>query len=218
MKSILFLLAAAAYGQTFAPYSAEETSLRMQTLADGTQVTEKTGTGHLYRDSRGRTRTERLIAPGAPNETLIVEIIDPAVNARYILDARNKVAHRFLLTPPHAAVKARSAETAAEDAAAPQRQYGQESLGQRMISGIVTEGRRIVTTILPAAGSNDRFTVTTTEMWYSNDLGLTLYSRIGDPRAGELTYAITNVSLSAPDPALFEVPADFTIVDPTASN
>jgi len=217
MRPVLFLLAAAAYGQTFTPYSGEESSVRTQILADGTQVSEKTVAGHLYRDPQGRTRSERLIAPGTPNETLIVELVDPAADVRYILDARNKAAHRFLLTPAPA-TKARLAEVAPSEDAAPQQQYGTEVLGQRMIGPVVAEGRRIVTTILPASGSNDHLAVVATEMWYSNALGLTLYSKVSDPRAGDTTYAITNLSLTTPDPALFQIPAGYTIVDPTSSN
>jgi uncharacterized membrane protein (UPF0136 family) len=42
-----------------APYSAEEISSMVQTLADGTHITRTIPTRKLYRDSAGRTRTER---------------------------------------------------------------------------------------------------------------------------------------------------------------
>ncbi|MCU1233284.1 MAG: hypothetical protein JWP63_1251 [Candidatus Solibacter sp.] len=206
MRSVLFLLAASAYAQTVTPYSAEETSTRTQFLSDGTRVAEKTVTGHLYRDPQGRTRTERVISPGTPNETLIVEIADPAANVRYSLDTRNKIAHRA----PLATTKSRVAEVVPADDTASQQQYGQESLGQRMIAGVLTEGRRIVTTILPAATSNDHLTVMTTEMWFSNTLGLTLSSTVTDPRAGTTTYSITNIALTAPDASLFQIPSDYS--------
>jgi hypothetical protein len=44
---------------TGAPYSAEETGENVQTLTDGTHITQKQVTTKFYRDSEGRTRTER---------------------------------------------------------------------------------------------------------------------------------------------------------------
>ena len=34
------------------------------------------------------------------------------------------------------------------------------------------------------------------------------------PRFGETTYRLTNINRSEPSPQLFEIPADFTVVDP----
>jgi hypothetical protein len=215
---VLLVIAAAAYGQTApysVPYSADEASVRTRTLADGTQVSEKTIEGHLYRDSAGRSRSERTIAPDSENRTVIVEIVDPAAGVRYSLDAKEKVAYRSPLAP--AAAKRRAPEASA-DAAAPQQQAGLESLGMRMIGGVLAEGRRIVTTLLPAADSNDRLTVVTTEMWFSNTLGVILSSKVSDPRAGETAYSITNVVQAEPDAQLFQVPADYQVVDAASSN
>ncbi len=39
-------------------------------------------------------------------------------------------------------------------------------------------------------------------------------SRQSDPRFGETTYRLTNLDRSEPSPQLFEIPADFTVIDP----
>jgi len=86
---------------TGAPYSGEEVSETVQTLADGTHITRTNPATKVYRDSLGRTRTERQMfrAPAIPGASavdspIIVEITDPVAHARYTLDTQNKVAHR----------------------------------------------------------------------------------------------------------------------------
>jgi hypothetical protein len=85
---------------TGSPYSAEEVSETVQTLADGTHVTQTTPVIHKYRDSEGRTRTERpaLMMPRADVDSPVVAIIlDPVEGVQYVLDPENKVAHRQTL-------------------------------------------------------------------------------------------------------------------------
>jgi hypothetical protein len=83
------------------PYSAEEVSDHIQTLADGTHITQKPLATKVFRDSQGRSRTERHLFRGANGDDLtIVEIVDPVSGFGYILDPYNHVAHRF--APPEA--------------------------------------------------------------------------------------------------------------------
>ena len=56
------LVAVAAFGQGVTPYTGEELAQRTETLADGSLATETTASGKVYRDSQGRTRTERATA------------------------------------------------------------------------------------------------------------------------------------------------------------
>ena len=53
--------------------------------------------------------------------------------------------------------------------------------------------------------------VTVTERWYSPELQVTVMNKRTDPRTGTTTYKLTNVNRSEPSPALFQVPADYTI-------
>ncbi|HVW85414.1 MAG TPA: hypothetical protein VHB50_12070, partial [Bryobacteraceae bacterium] len=49
---------------TGAPYSAEEVVEQVQTLADGTHISQKPLSTKVYRDSLGRTRTEKPLFRG----------------------------------------------------------------------------------------------------------------------------------------------------------
>ena len=88
---------------TGAPYSAEQVQERVQTLADGTHITQNYAVQRTWRDSQGRTRTERTmgspIGPNAFQPPVIIEIRDPAASSVYILDTQAKVAHRIALQP-----------------------------------------------------------------------------------------------------------------------
>src|SRR3984957_1860209 len=86
---------------TGAPYSGEQVNETVQTLADGTHITQTMPATKVYRDSFGRTRTEREMFRGpvgfghnVPDAPIVIEIIDPVAQSRYTLDAQNKVAHR----------------------------------------------------------------------------------------------------------------------------
>jgi hypothetical protein len=97
-------------------------------------------------------------------------------------------------------------------------QMSTEDLGTQLIDGVQVYGTRR-TTVIPAGGreGNDRPMTTTSESWYSKDLRLTVLSTNFNPASGTSTNKIANLSTSEPDPALFMVPTDYTIVDETES-
>jgi hypothetical protein len=88
-----------------------------------------------------------------------------------------------------------------------------ESLGTQMIEGLLCEGTRISHTIPAGEIGNDRPLTTVTERWYSKELRAVILSRSNDPMSGETVYRLTNVRRSEPDRRLFEVPADYTLVE-----
>jgi hypothetical protein len=51
------------------------------------------------------------------------------------------------------------------------------------------------------------------ETWRSSELETTLLFKISDPRSGETSIRLTNISRSEPDPSLFQVPDGFEITD-----
>jgi len=90
-----------------APYSGEQIQEHQQTLADGTHINQVNSHQMMYRDSQGRTRTERAMFPlmdrngsGQPSP-LVVEIMDPVQAVSYTLDTTNKIAHRTILQQPN---------------------------------------------------------------------------------------------------------------------
>jgi hypothetical protein len=219
-----------------APYSGEQVSEHVQTLADGTHITHTTPGMKMFRDSLGRTRTERQLFMGpvganAADSPLIVEITDPVAGYQYTLDTVNHVAHRFALpsagTQPGANVRSMAAgggvgaavggsraPVPAPRQADPTRpQFQSEQLGNQMIEGVVCEGRRTTTTIPAGAQGNDRPIVMTTETWMSPELKIMIMAKNSDPRSGENTTKMQNLSRLDPDPNLFQVPPGYTVVD-----
>lgn len=225
---------------TGAPYSAEEVSDRTQTLADGTHITQRTRIRKFYRDSEGRTRTERPFfmtnatwnGTSEFDDVMIVEINDPISGFRYILDNYNRVAHRFsrpesdenasapvrsnpearALLQPTTSAPARQAQ-----ASAPPRPAGPEtsteSLGTQVIEGVSAEGKRFTRTFPVGTIGNDRPIVSVSESWFSTELRMSVLSKNSDPRSGEQITRMQNISRSEPDPALFRAPADYQVVD-----
>jgi hypothetical protein len=86
-----------------------------------------------------------------------------------------------------------------------------EALGTKTIDGIPVTGTRTTTTIPAGTIGNDKDLTISRETWYSPDLKLVIQSTQTDPRFGETTYSLMNIQRSEPDPALFQVPAGYTI-------
>ena len=87
-------------------------------------------------------------------------------------------------------------------------------LGKRQFDGVEATGT-LVTTIIPAGAiGNERPIEITYERWFSPQLGMVVYSRQFDPRFGENIYRLTGIVLSEPDPSLFEIPADYKLLNP----
>jgi hypothetical protein len=173
LASFAFCLLAAnapAQGVTGAPYYAEQEHERVQTLADGTHITQKQPGTKTWRDSQGRTRVEReLPTPGQLTPTgqqppAIVELNDPVQGVHYVLDMQRRIARRTTtptrlppLQRPSQADAAGATGRIATARLAPQTrqvqppnpnapQVATEDLGMRVIEGVSAQGRRITTT------------------------------------------------------------------------
>ena len=88
-----------------------------------------------------------------------------------------------------------------------------ESLGKQVIEGVEAEGTRITATIPAGQVGNELPIQTYSETWNSPSLQTVVLSKQSDPRMGETTFRLTNLSLSEPAPSLFQVPADYKLVD-----
>jgi TonB family protein len=86
-----------------------------------------------------------------------------------------------------------------------------ESLGKQMIEGVECDGERAVTTMPVGTIGNDRPIQTVNETWYSPELKIMILSKRGDPRFGESTYSVTNITRSEPYADLFQPPSDYKI-------
>jgi hypothetical protein len=243
---------------TGAPYSAEGVTEHVQTLADGTHITQPTQKTKFYRDSLGRTRTEHSfpVPPGAlangADAPSLIEISDPVAGVHYTLEPRNHTARKMSVPPPpplpspnsanistgrfvrsSAIVVAQSASASGNGAAAAARavvpapgpsspesqrpQFSRESLGTQTIEGVLVDGSRTTVTYPIGSVGNDRPITTSTETWTSSELKVTVLSKNSDPRRGESTTRLTNISRVEPDASLFQVPADYEVIEPQTS-
>ena len=101
-----------------------------------------------------------------------------------------------------------SASTRAPD---PEPEPVVERLGSQLLEGLLVTGRRITWTIPVGAEGNDHVVRVVTETWDSSAMGITLLNKSSDPRSGDVVKRMTNLRQTEPDPALFQVPADYTI-------
>ena len=215
------------------PYSADRVSEHIQTLTNGAHIDQKREVSRRYRDSEGRTRTERLVFLGPADRIgakdtapKLVHIYDPVSGYSYSLDTQKRIAHRFTVSGPERPMPGRSvgiapppqtlpAEggAAAKNSVLARRQMKREPLGTDVIDGVQVEGTRITMTTPTGAEGNDRPLNRVCEVWHSDELKITMLSKCSDPRSGSTTLRMENLERSEPDAALFQVPADYTIVE-----
>jgi hypothetical protein len=215
---------------TNAPYSAEEKTESVQTLADGNRIVNTT-TSRIYRDSLGRTRREMTLpVPGGEAPHTLITITDPVAGANYTLDPQMKVAHTMPGFPTMDKIKAdiRTTEAQAKLRAegeakmrnstaimrkVPSPNVKHEDLGADVIEGVSVTGTRETSTIDAGAIGNEKPITITSERWYSPDLQLEVKSVRSDPRMGTTTHTLTNLTRSEPDASLFKVPSDYEKTD-----
>ena len=90
-------------------------------------------------------------------------------------------------------------------------QAKKESLGKQFIEGVEADGTRSTVTIPPGEIGNERAIEIVSERWYSAELQTVVMTRHSDPRFGETTYKLTNISRTEPDRSLFELPGGYTL-------
>lgn len=157
------------------PYSGEMETEHTQTLSNGTHINQKREVSRMYRDSQGRTRTERLLSPPLLQPDAAweqgprrVQIYDPVEGYSYTLETGTHIAHR-IAAQTVAEASTKKAQTSADagngQPALPslgrlgagannlrRPNMKRESLGTEMIDGI--EAERWRTTITTACGSD----------------------------------------------------------------
>jgi hypothetical protein len=205
--SLAVLFATASTAQNGIPYSAQQVTERVQTLADGTRITQKPHKVNLYRDSLGRTRSEDLSSDAESEEITSASIIDPVAGFRYSLDPSTHTARRWSLAKPPAA----TASAAKKHDEGPQ--ISREPLGTQTIEAFVAQGTRTTTVYPVGSFGNDGPVTVINESWRSPELQIVLLLKASDPRSGDTTNRLTNISRTEPDPSLFQVPAGYQLID-----
>jgi hypothetical protein len=193
------------------PLSADIVITRDTTLSDGNKIHNESQS-KVYRDAEGRVRREMgvdLATPmaGAVKHNLIV-ITDPVAGTRYMLNPDNKTARQMSMRGPKHAGE--NHDAGPKDVGGPG-EVIKEQLGTKTVNGLQAEGVRVTRTIPAGTMGNEKAITSVTERWYSNDLQMVVMTTHTDPMMGTVTTKLVNVTQSAPDAALFQVPSDYAV-------
>ncbi len=145
----------------------------------------------------------------------LVEIRDPVAGVQYLLDPEHHVAYRLPFDaapaeqPSATATQTRPASAASHQ---PKSERTHEYLGTQMMEGVLVEGHRTTTVYPVGLLNNDRPITRSCEDWTSPEVGTVLF-KCSDLLNGDFVDRLTNISRTEPDPALFQVPAGYQIVD-----
>jgi thiol-disulfide isomerase/thioredoxin len=170
-----------------APFTAVRT-LDYEPAEDSSDAVPVHGEEKIWRDSDGRTRSEIRYGDQIAN----IYIMDLPGGVSYRWTAGDTVVRSSTLPPPKTPV------------AAP-RPQPELPADAPLIEGMKTRHEHTVT-----GSETARKTV---ESWYSPELHLAMLTIIDEPGVGKTTYRFQHVVLGEPDPALFRVPAGFTMND-----
>jgi hypothetical protein len=88
-----------------------------------------------------------------------------------------------------------------------------EELGVLTINGVSAQGTRHTQTIPAGRIGNNRDIHVVNEQWFSTDIQMLVKSVNTDPRFGTTTYQLTNIVQGEPASTLFQIPADYTLVE-----
>jgi len=211
------------------PFSATEERHFLQVLGDGTRI-ETSETNRLFRDAEGRARTEGMNGTATiydPVANVTVEL-DPATKTARKRNGGNSFSYNFdfdgnamsltSMTPFGSSLVTGRAGQSNQGAMRGVMAETTENLGSQSINGVTAQGIRTTMTIPKGQIGNNKDIKVLTERWSSTDLQMLVKSINSDPRFGDTTYQLTKVVQSAPDPALFQIPAGYTVTDqkPTA--
>jgi hypothetical protein len=218
---------------TNAPYTADAVTTVTQILGDGTRIEQRV-TARFYRDSAGRVRREQtVIGLTAEPQTTVTITPEPGIGSAYALDANARTARRVGIGAAGVFVRTGAGDqlsvaynswlspaglqtsAGAVRIPAPGAVSGptEESLGTRQIEGVKATGRKSTSTIPAGQIGNDRPIVITDERWESPELKQIVRSLFHDPRTGDVEFQLTNINRREPPADLFQVPADYTILE-----
>jgi hypothetical protein len=213
-------------GFTIAPYSGKETTVTVRMLADGT-TSKQTSVQLLWRDAEGRTRRELIQHTVSGAEYRSIVVTDPVAEVYVKWETGNPNARRVVsiwpitpglraTTPAPSGSPGNAATVAASGVSRPD--FQRETLTPQYINGVYAEGTRTTRTVRLEEDNGGRLIKVTNELWISPDLKIIVRHILDDPRSGISTTDVTDVVRGDPDPALFQAPEGYAVVDHTVQN
>jgi hypothetical protein len=216
------------------PFVAESVTEHVQRLGDNNRMVRKSS-AKLSRDSAGRTRREHTLTRGGVTaadgqEPRLIVINDPVAQVEYLVDTARGTLRKTRMSPALAEARRQMSGTdssygvlmptsaahrrmAEGDAAQPLPEPKKERLETQQIEGVMAEGTRITVTIPAGEFDNEQPLEITHEQWYSPELQMVVLMKHNDPRFGETTFRLTNITRGDPSPDLFAEPQGYRTVD-----
>jgi hypothetical protein len=196
---------------TARPFSGTDTIEWTHNLEDGSVVTTHL-TAVVARDSQGRIYRERrnFVPANTSQQSKLIDKIfyDPNAHTKTTCTVAT---HQCSITAYYAPVSFTPAPAGPRDNGT--RYLTREGLGNNTLDDLNVVGTVETLTINSGEVGNDRPLAITREFWYSPDLQINLSVTRKDPRQGTQVIKLVDLTRSEPDPAMFQVPADFTVQD-----
>ena len=196
-----------------APFMAIAKTLWVRTLPDGSTVTSQ-NERVVARDMDGRIFQERRTFIPVPDDgkqqsqVFETDLTDPVNHTVYRCEAQRKECNLFNYYGPVSVPEAPAGLQPGRTTF-----LTRENLGLGTFAGLDVELSRETYTHYVETIGNTRTVLRTIEYWYSSALGVNVQVKRHDPRDGDQTLWLTDVTLSSPPPETFQVPAGFRIVD-----
>ena len=187
------------------PLSVEAIEVYVTKNADRTSATKINKTKY-YRDAAGRMRSEIEMRDSAAG-TLVWVVLDDSIDGfAAVLEMEAKIAHRVKFPKPSSPGDwGIGLGTNGLVGVTGKVSRKTEDLGKQSIGGVECAGIRTTTT------SDDQPSlIAVDELWISKELELIGLQKHSGPDS-EMTVRIQNLDRTAPDPALFVIPADYRI-------
>jgi hypothetical protein len=198
-----------------APFSGVIDVQRSIVQRDGSIANLRT-TRDIGRDSRGRIYNEsRGLLPASNTGTpqiVSVLLYDPQTRVSAILYPQQRVFSISAVDRPPATAPPALLYASPTANSLPQNEFTkEEDLGIHEIEGLPAHGVREIQTIPADSSGTGNELLIWDEYWYSDDLRINLVLKHSDPRTGTIMMTVTQVKRTDPDPALFEIPKDYTL-------
>jgi hypothetical protein len=216
-----------------APFAAESVTEHVQRLGDGNRMVRKSS-AKLFRDSAGRTRREHALTRGGVTaadgqEPRLIVINDPVGQVEYLVDTARGTLRKMRMSPGLAEARRQMSGTEssfgvlmptstahrrmAGEQAQPMPEPRKERLETQQLEGVLAEGTRITVTIPAGEFDNEQPLEIVHEQWYSPELQMVVLLKHNDPRFGETTFRLTNITRGDPTPDLFAEPQGYRTID-----
>lgn len=191
------------------PLSVTEMEEHSHKRDDGSVAVDYTVTAKQCRDSAGRVRIESEIKDqvGNTHPGSGVTITDTVAGVQTVLASDEKIAYRLAIGKSSGNAQIVFTDAADGQDSPHQWKSLQEYAADQMIQGYAFKGSRIVT-----SAEDDSGLTTTLSQWYSDKLKLIgAIDRKGPFKAYSIR--IEQLQFGEPDHALFEIPADYRVVE-----